>query len=373
MSWRTPGHRRSLRLFRDGAGATPAHMAFPSAPLPHPDGWFCVGFGHEVAAGEVITRRSTGEDVVLARGASGRLRALRPHCPHLGAHLGVMGTVTGDDIVCGFHRFAFSLDGPCRRTAYGGPPPRATLDTLPVRETGGLILVWRARDGSPPTWEPPALSTSGWRAPRGTMYEVAGHPQQITENVVDFGHLEHLHGATLAAAPEVSFDGRECGGRFRVVRRLPRVGQVSATYTFRVYGLGLTVIECALSDHVATRFFALPNPVDPWRAEFRFAATARVAPSERVPRMWSKPASGVAARLIRDAFYVIHAHGGSLDLPVWHYQTYRETPRLAPGDGPIGRYRKWAEQFYSTPPATTTGDCHAVCDVHQRQGHGGQH
>jgi cholesterol 7-desaturase len=368
MAWATPGNRRSSKLARRGAGATPAHVAFPSAPLPYPDGWFCVGFGHEIGAGEVLTRRFSGEDVVLARGASGTLRALRPHCPHLGAHLGVMGTVSGEDIVCGFHKFVFSLDGPCRRTSYGRPPPKATLGTLHVRETGGLILVWRHHNGSPPTWEPPTIPTAGGQVPRGRTYEVAGHPQQLTENVVDFGHLAHLHGATLATAPDVSFDGRVCAGRFEVAGTLPYLPQVSAQYTFRVYGLGLTVIECDLSNGVATRLFALPTATDPWLTHFRFAATATVEPSRRLPRTLARSASAVAARLVRDVFYLAHAHGSSLDLPVWHYQKYRRTPRLAPGDGPIGRYRKWAEQFYAPP---TVDGADAVLDHrgdHRREG-----
>ncbi|MYW06298.1 Rieske 2Fe-2S domain-containing protein [Streptomyces sp. SID3343] len=350
MPWTTPGTRKSSKLFTRGAGATPANVAFPSAPLPYPDGWFCVGFGHEIDAGGILTRRLTGEDVVLARGASGVLRALRPHCPHLGAHLGVMGTVYGEEIVCGFHRFAFDLDGPCLRTSYGQPPPRATLDTLPVRETGGLVLVWRSRDGSPPTWEPPTIASAGRQIPRGKTYEVACHPQQTTENVVDFGHLEHLHRATLARTPNVSFEGRVCSGDFEVTRTLPRLGQVSAKYTFRVYGLGLTVLDCDLSTGVAARFFALSTPVDPWLTHFRVAATATVEPIGKLPTALAKPVSAVAARLVRDVFYVVHATGSAMDLPVWHYQKYQRAPRLAPGDGPIGRYRKWAEQFYSAPP-----------------------
>ncbi|MET8976586.1 Rieske 2Fe-2S domain-containing protein [Streptomyces sp. NPDC004539] len=325
---------RQLRLFRDGRGATPAR----EAELPLPDGWFCVGLGHEIRPGALLTRRLGEEDVVLARGASGVLRALRPHCPHLGAHLGVMGAVSGEEITCGFHRFAFSLDGPCLRTPYGRGVPRAALGTLHVRETGGLVLVWLGRGGAP-AWEPPQIPVEGWQRPRARMYEVASHPQQMTENVIDFGHLEQLHGATLAKEPEASFDGPVCTGGFQVVRTLPRLGRVTAEYTFAVHGLGLTVIESALPFAGArTRFFALPTPVGPWRTQFRFAATATTASTGL--------AGALGARLLREVFYAIHAAGSLPDLPVWQYQRYRPTPRLAPGDGPIGRYRRWARQFY---------------------------
>ncbi|WP_316528312.1 Rieske 2Fe-2S domain-containing protein [Kitasatospora brasiliensis] len=335
-----------MRPLRRPPGATAAHRAYPAAPLPYPDGWFCLGFGHEVGRGRVVTRRLMGEDVVLARGASGVLRALRPHCPHLGAHLGVMGSVRGEEITCGFHRFVFSLDGPCRRTSYGQTAPRAALGTLPVRESGGLILVWGTRDGSPPSWEPPVLPV-GRPLPRGRVFEVASHPQQMTENVVDFGHLEQLHGATLGTAPEVSFAGPVCTGRFQVTRTLPRLGLVRVDYAFSVHGLGLTVIECELPWRgAAARFFALPTPIEPWLSHFRIAATATAGPVKGVPRALSRPVGAAASLLLRDAFFLVHAAGSSLDLPVWHYQKYQAGPRLAPGDGPIGRYRRWARQFY---------------------------
>ena len=107
--------------------------------LPYPSGWFCVGFSRELPAGRVITRRFMGEDVVVYRTRAGAVRAVRPYCPHLGAHLGVGGTVEGELLVCPFHRFAFDPDGVCTKVP-GGRPPRARLDHYPVREQNGIDL-----------------------------------------------------------------------------------------------------------------------------------------------------------------------------------------------------------------------------------------
>ncbi|MFF5719976.1 Rieske 2Fe-2S domain-containing protein [Streptomyces buecherae] len=52
---------------------------------PYPDGWFLMATSDEVKPGRVVSRRLADEDVVLYRAASGRLRAVRPYCPHLGA------------------------------------------------------------------------------------------------------------------------------------------------------------------------------------------------------------------------------------------------------------------------------------------------
>ncbi|MFE1479008.1 hypothetical protein ACFW6N_34835 [Streptomyces cyaneofuscatus] len=34
------------------------------------------------------------------------------------------------------------------------------------------------------------------------------------------------------------------------------------------------------------------------------------------------------------------------DFPIWHTKQYQQPPRLAPGDGPIGPFRRWARRFY---------------------------
>ncbi|HLT37846.1 MAG TPA: hypothetical protein VK034_16255, partial [Enhygromyxa sp.] len=33
------------------------------------------------------------------------------------------------------------------------------------------------------------------------------------------------------------------------------------------------------------------------------------------------------------------------DFDIWKHRSHLEQPALAPGDGPIGQYRRWARQF----------------------------
>ncbi|CAD5991328.1 Phenylpropionate dioxygenase and related ring-hydroxylating dioxygenases, large terminal subunit [Streptomyces sp. KY70] len=137
-------------------GPTPADAAGAPA-LPYPSGWAALAFSDELRPGSVLTRPLAGSDVVLYRLGSGSLRAVRPYCPHLGAHLG-LAKVDGDDLVCPFHAFAFGPDGACVRTGYGTPPPRSTLTRLPVHEANGAVFVWRHYDGREPDWEIPPLA-----------------------------------------------------------------------------------------------------------------------------------------------------------------------------------------------------------------------
>jgi hypothetical protein len=39
------------------------------------------------------------------------------------------------------------------------------------------------------------------------------------------------------------------------------------------------------------------------------------------------------------------------DIPIWEHKVYWDHPVLCDGDGPIGLFRKWSRQFYSTTPS----------------------
>ena len=34
------------------------------------------------------------------------------------------------------------------------------------------------------------------------------------------------------------------------------------------------------------------------------------------------------------------------DIPIWENKIYLESPNLCDGDGPIAKFRRWAQQFY---------------------------
>ena len=65
-----------------------------------PTGWFIVAFASDLAAGQVKRSHYFGEELVLFRTESGRVHVMDAYCQHLGANLGVGGTVEGENIVC---------------------------------------------------------------------------------------------------------------------------------------------------------------------------------------------------------------------------------------------------------------------------------
>ena len=71
-----------------------------------PTGWFIVGFASELAPGQVKRAHYFGEELVIFRTASGQINVLDAYCQHLGANMGVGGTVEGEQIVCPVARLA---------------------------------------------------------------------------------------------------------------------------------------------------------------------------------------------------------------------------------------------------------------------------
>lgn len=70
---------------------------------------------------------STGEELVAFRTEDGVANVTDAYCPHLGAHLGIMGRVVGDCIECPFHGWRFKgKDGSCSHVPYAA---KGALDT----------------------------------------------------------------------------------------------------------------------------------------------------------------------------------------------------------------------------------------------------
>ncbi|WP_424891908.1 Rieske 2Fe-2S domain-containing protein [Streptomyces sp. XH2] len=314
-----------------------------TSQLPYPDGWFVVAFRDELPAGRILTRRFMGEDVVLYRTRSGLARAVRPFCPHLGAHLGHGGTVDGEDIVCPFHRFAYSPDGTCVRTEYGTPPPRARLTLREVREVDGTLALWHHSRGLRPTWEIPSSTPAAFSPAGHVVHTVVAHPQDVMENAVDTGHGRPVHrmdtevrrirctGTTM----EVGLSTSPAG-----IRRNGYLVANQVHYDLRIHGLGWLSARASVPKlRSFIRFWTMPTPIDPRHIELRIAVNVEEAAGITLPH-W-------ATKLLSKAFAPLINRDGSKDFPIWRHKTYVEHPKLTKGDGPIMEYRRWAGQFYS--------------------------
>jgi nitrite reductase/ring-hydroxylating ferredoxin subunit len=284
-----------------------------------------------------------GQDLVVYRTESGLVRAVGPHCPHLGAHFGYGGRVDGELLVCPFHSFAYDPDGTCVRTGYGTkPPPNAQLAQRPARETNGLLLVWHGT--REPAWHVPALDGDGWTQLRCRRFVLRDHPQETTENSVDLGHFAIVHGyRNVRMLGDAKADGPYLSTAFFAEHPLPwPLPWQTLPFRFEthIYGLGYSLVDVHVRrPGVKARLWVLPTPVDERRLTLRLVASVRAGTRRGAP---GRVRDDVLNRLVLWGL----ARGASQDFPIWEHKAYRERPALAVGDGPIGLYRRWARQFY---------------------------
>ncbi len=303
----------------------------------------------DLAPGARLTRPFFGGEAVIFRTVTGRAVVTRPFCPHLGAHLGHCGRVEGETLRCSFHGFRFDAGGACV-AAYPQRrlPSACRLPVFPTRERNGLILAFFHGRGAPPTWEVPDIDAGGYRPPRFQTWNIAGHPQETTENSVDIGHLACVHGYDRATALEpMAADGPMLHGKYSV--RRPRAwADFTVEFAVRVWGLGYSVVEVHVVEYdLWARHFVFATPAEQGRIFLRIGFALKHVRSKRalhplatlVPRFVLEP-------LIERAVFLGFRADVMQDLPIWERKTYLPRPALAEGDGPVGLYRKWVRQFY---------------------------
>lgn len=317
---------------------------------PFPRGWFCVGWSHELAQGQVLSRRLAGEEIVVFRTQSGRCVAMDAWCPHMGAHLGYTGAkVEGESIRCQFHGFAFDCLGACVATGYGSKPPvKARARIWPLREVNGLLMAYA---GGVPGHELPELDWSGYTPLAWTAktFRLRSHPQTTTENSVDIGHLSWVHGyESVEVLHPLATDGPRLTASYAMSRPAGVVGKLGsnlrAEFDVEVHGLGYSFVDVRVPAHkLHSRHFVLATPTDEGQLELRLALSVeRPGPAGRVP----KPLRAPLERAIAAAVFRGYVKDARADFPMWENTRYTHPPVLAQGDGPIVKFRSWAAQFY---------------------------
>lgn len=327
---------------------------------PIPCGWFCVGVTSDLDAGDVVALRYFGRDLVLLRTESGEVALLDAHCPHNGAHLGVGGTVVGESIRCPFHGFCFDTrTGDCKSTPYGFDPPkgqRARIQGWPVHEVNGVILAYYSAARAAPTWRIPELDHRGWSRLQHRRWEgLRATAEEAAENSVDSGHFTQVHNfKTSKITKDVATDGPLLTISHEIEAEIPfspfQRPTVRVHFDVEVHGLGYSLVRGTIPS-LRTQFhnYVLTTPVDGETSDLRVCS---IAQGDYGPLPFLRHVAGAFT-------FVALKHEVSQDFQIWANKKWVERPALAKGDGPIGRYRKWAQQFYEdeTAPlvAITTG------------------
>jgi nitrite reductase/ring-hydroxylating ferredoxin subunit len=325
-----------------------------TSALGYPEGWFCVGEARELRAGQVRTVPFFGRELLLFRGQGGRAVAVDPYCPHLGAHMGHGGEVRGEHLRCPFHGFEFDHEGTCRATGYGTTPPRdARLETFPLVERAGFLLVWYSPAGRSPLWDVPEPPGGDFTSSLTRTWTLNAHPQETTENSVDIGHLSVVHGySDLETLSPLRTEGPWLTTRYAMQRAAGVFGRAGeklrAEFEIHAWGLGWSFVDVHVPAYgLHLHHFVLVTPIDATRSTLRIGLRIdRMEDPSRMHAALGLLPRTIVQRIVHRAAFQGYAHDVSQDFDIWQHKIYVERPVLATGDGPVFRYRRWARQFY---------------------------
>ncbi|MEM9696410.1 MAG: Rieske 2Fe-2S domain-containing protein, partial [Myxococcota bacterium] len=348
--------RRRSRAKAAKSDETKSNHADSSRGLPpFPRGWYVLAFSSELEAGQIRHGSFGGRELIVYRTETGRAVVSSAFCPHLGAHLGHGGTVHGETVRCPFHGFRFDPRGRCVEGYPGRRPAKAELPSIPVLERNRMILGWLDPSGGPPAWDIPELLAGQDDRGYGRFYQhtwptLRSHPQETTENSVDIGHLSAVHEyRDVAPDGPLTTVGPYLHARYRMRRKNPFVpGQwVEAFFEVHVHGLGFSYVETRVPGHgLLLRNFVLPTPLDGQTIALRAAAAFDFYAPQKMMRPLGWLPRSLFSAVASFAGFEAYKRDLSQDFRIWENKRYVHPPRLADGDGPIGRYRKWCQQFY---------------------------
>ena len=124
----------------------------------YPRGWFVGAYSHELQPNEVKSLEYFGQRLVAFRDSQGEVAILDAYCAHLGADMGVGGSVEDDCLRCPFHAWKYDRNGACVEVPYANKiPTKAKVRSWPVQERNDLVFVWHDPEQKSPDYDIPII------------------------------------------------------------------------------------------------------------------------------------------------------------------------------------------------------------------------
>jgi len=178
--------------------------------------WYVAATADELDSSPV-GRRILGVDIVLWRGASGRVTAFENRCAHRAFPLS-HSIIDGDQLVCGYHGCTYDQDGTCVHIpSQERVPSGMSIRVFPVVEDPPFVWIWTGSPGAAATTPPPTVPwvrEAGWETFQRS-WDVAANYLMVHEHYLDFSYAPVLHAADIPAS----------------IRSMPAFSEVEVTET----------------------------------------------------------------------------------------------------------------------------------------------
>lgn len=322
-------------------GLSAVEMKHRVEKLGFPFGWYGVAEASDVHPGMVLPLRWLNREWIVYRTAHGVAQVADAFCPHLGAHLASGdGSTCEGRIVCPFHKWQFDgatgelVSIPYSETKLSS---KVQLTLLPTREVDGVILVWYHPLGREPQFEPftnfGAGQAQDWNLHTLKRWETTCPYRDILENLFDTAHIVQLHNAE--AQPVIqAYEKTSYGLRVQYESR-SKPGQAALLKSFECNLSGVTLLSQRFEGVGYAALFILSfTPID----DERFVQTARLYLKNDGPAEMS----AIVGKTFMDRFiYEVEQ-----DLKVLNYKKHLSSPMLCADDGPIMKFRTYANGYY---------------------------
>jgi vanillate O-demethylase monooxygenase subunit len=156
--------------------------------------WYVAASCDEIAESP-LGRRLLGKDVVLWRGASGRVTAFENRCAHRAFPLS-HSSIDGDRLICGYHGCTYDADGKCVHIpSQPQVPTGMRVRVFPVLEQPPFVWIWLGQPTAAAGSEPPRtpwINDPTWTT-FASAWKVSANYMMIHEHYLDFSYAPILH------------------------------------------------------------------------------------------------------------------------------------------------------------------------------------
>lgn len=355
--WRPLEYTRSLpQQQKDTVG----RRVYNNYPSPYPNGWYKLFESWQVPLGESRSISAFGCELVVFRqlgdkdgNGRGKIAILDAICPHLGAHLGVGGKVVGNCIECPFHAWQFDGEGTCQVIPYAAKVPEvAKTYSWHCAEVNQMIFVYHDidRTGNKPIWDIPDLVSDPkeWIYHGRTEHEMTCHLQEIPENGPDTAHLNVVHKSFVIDWISGDNGATHLWNASWVPRNEPETHiadiKVVTRVNFRGWIVpGTTVEAIILQVGLSNVFLRFPTPFgDIMVIENLLPIQSNTQRAHNIVFAEKYVPRGLAKMFLYSLTTQFEK-----DIPIWDNKRFLRKPMPVKEDGPILKFRRWCNQFYS--------------------------